>query len=58
MWFVDDVAVVRGFDRDTGAVLLSLLGITGLNGQIIAIILLRTSKTTESMFHAVYVNSL
>lgn len=51
---MDDVAVVRGFNRDTGAVLLSLLGITSLIGWINAILLLNTFKTIESMFHAVY----
>ena len=54
VWFLDDVVVVRGFGRDTGAVLLSFLGIFGVIGRIIGILLLKIFKTIESMVHAVY----
>lgn len=54
MWFITDLAVVRGFDRNIGAILLSLLGVFGLIGRLIATILLRIFKNTEALVHAFY----
>ena len=54
MWFIVDVAVVRGYDRSTGAVLLSLLGIFGFLGRIIGALFLKTFKKIEALVHVFY----
>ena len=54
MWFIADLVVVRGFDRNIGGILLSVLGICGLIGRVIAAILLRTLKKIDALVHAFY----
>ena len=54
MWFIADLTILKGFDRSTGSILLSLLGISGLVGRIVGVFLLYIFKNTEALVHAFY----
>ena len=54
MWFIPDMTVTKGFDRSIGAILLSILGISGFIGRIIGAVLLRVFKRIEALGHAFY----
>ena len=54
MWFVADLTILKGFDRSTGSMLLSLLGIFGFVGRVFGILLLQVFKKTEALVHAFY----
>ena len=53
-WFLVDLAIVKGFDRDLGTVLLSLLGIFSFTGRFIGTAFLRLCKRTDALIHVAY----
>ena len=53
MWFIVDLAIVKGFDRSIGSFLLSLIGIASSFGRISGILFLRIFKV-KALFHFSY----
>ena len=53
MWFIADLAIVKGFDRSVGTFLLSLIGIAGSAGRISGILFLHMFKI-QALVHFSY----
>ena len=53
MWFLVDVAIMKGFDRTVGTFLLTLLGITSLFGRISGAIFLQVFRV-KALVHLLY----
>ncbi|XP_053379321.1 monocarboxylate transporter 13-like [Mercenaria mercenaria] len=54
LWFIVDVAVLKGFGVQSGATLLSLNGIFGLAGRIMCAVILKFYPKTRSELHMCY----
>ncbi|XP_053392260.1 uncharacterized protein LOC128546135 isoform X2 [Mercenaria mercenaria] len=54
LWFVVDVAVLKGFGVQSGATLLSLNGIFGFSGRIMSVIFLKFYPNTRPEIHMCY----
>ena len=54
IWFLVDMAVLKGFARSTGTFLLSLIGIFAFVGRVFGTVILRLFQQTDALIHNAY----